>query len=78
MELKLAKPALNEKSKKITLEEIEKNLDKKQFYYFDRENEHKDLLALKEHFENLGHTVLLREAKYALGDLDYIYELHIL
>ncbi len=78
MELKLAKPTLNSKPKKITLEQIESNLDKQQFYYFDRENEHKDLLALKEYFEDKGRSVFLREAKYGLGDLDYIYELHIL
>ncbi len=78
MELKLAKTSATAKPKKITLEQIESNLDKEQFYYFDRENEHKELLALKEYFEEKGYTVILREAKYALGDLDYIYELHIL
>jgi hypothetical protein len=77
MELKLAKTSLNAKSKKITVEQIESNLSKEQFYYFDRENEHKELIALKEHFEEKGHSVFLREAKYGLGDLDYIYELHI-
>ena len=78
MELKLAKTSVNSKTKKITPEQIEENLDKEQFYYFDRENEHKDLLALKEYFEEKGHSVFLKEAKYGLGDLDYIYELHIL
>lgn len=78
MELKLAKETLNSKPKTITIEEIEANLPNKQFYYFDRENEHKDLNALIEHFEEKGHSVYMREAKYALGDLDYIYEVHIL
>ena len=78
MELKLAKTSATTKTKKITLEQIEANLKKEQFYYFDRENEHKDLLALKEYFEDKGHSVFLKEAKYGLGDLDYIYELHIL
>jgi hypothetical protein len=78
MELKLAKSTLNAKTKKITLQEIEEKLNKQQFFYFDRENEHKDLLALKEYFEEKGHSVFLRDAKYGLGDLDYIYELHIL
>jgi len=77
MELKLAKSSVGAKSKNITLEQIESNLAKESFYYFDRENEHKDLIALKEHFEEKGHSVFLREAKYGLGDLDYIYELHI-
>jgi hypothetical protein len=78
MELTLAKTSVTTKTKKITLEQIESKLDKEQFFYFDRENEHKDLLALKEHFEEKGHSVFLKEAKYGLGDLDYIYELHIL
>jgi len=78
MELKLAKATLNSKPKTITLEDIEKNLPKKQFYYFDRENEHKNLNALIEHFEDKGYSVYMREAKYGLGDLDYIYEVHIL
>ena len=78
MELKLAKMSAATKTKKITLEQIEAHLSKEQFFYFDRENEHKDLLALKEHFEEKGHSVFLKEAKYGLSDLDYIYELHIL
>ncbi len=78
MEFILAKKSMNAKTKKITLEQIESNLDKKQFYYFDRENEHKNLIALKEYFEEQGKSLFLREAKYGLGDLDYIYEVHIL
>lgn len=78
MEFKLAKASKTAKSKKITLEQIEKNLQKDSFYYFDRENEHKSLIALKEHFEDKGHSVFLKEAKFGLSDLDYVYELHIL
>jgi len=78
MEFKLAKTQATSKAKKITLEQIENNLNKENFYYFDRENEHKNLIALKEYFEENGKSVFLREAKYGLGDLDYIYELHIL
>ena len=78
MELILAKTAMGSKTKKTTLEKIEANLENQQFYYFDRENEHKNLIALKEYFEEKGKSVFLREAKYGLGDLDYIYEVHIL
>ncbi len=78
MELKLAKTTLTSKPKKITVEDIEKKLDKERFFYLDRENEHKDLNAFIEHFENKGYSVYMKEAKYGLGDLDYIYEVHIL
>jgi len=78
MELKLAKTSVNAKAKKIKIEDIEKKLDKERFFYFDRENEHKDLIALQEHFEEKGYNVYMKEAKYGLGDLDYIYEVHIL
>ena len=78
MELKLAKTTVNSKPKKITVEDIEKKLDKERFFYLDRENEHKDLNAFIEHFENKGYSVYMKEAKYGLGDLDYIYEVHIL
>ncbi len=77
MELKIARASLEAKPTTITLEKIEKDLDKQRFYYFDRENEHKDLLALQEYFEEKGFSVHLREVRYGLGDLDYIYEFHI-
>ncbi len=78
MELLLAKPSLNAKAKKIKLEQIEDALKKERFFYFARENEHKDLLALQEYFEEKGYNVYMKEVKYGLGDLDYIYEVHIL
>jgi len=77
MELKLAKSSINAKTKKITLEGIEKNLNKERFFYLDKENEHKNLIALQEHFEEKGYSVHIKEAKYALGELDYIYEVSI-
>jgi len=77
MEFKLAKSSLNGKSKTITLEQIEKKLDKERFYYLDRENEHKSINTLMEYFEDKGYNVYIKEIKYALGDLDYIYEVHI-
>ncbi len=78
MELKLAKSSVNAKVKKISLSQIEEKLDKQKFYYFARENEHKDLNALLEYFEDKGYTVYMREVKYGLGDGDFIYEVHII
>lgn len=78
MEFTLAKKSATSKSKKIKIEDIEANLKKQEYYYFDRTNEHKNLISLKEYFEEKGKSVFLKEAKYGLGDLDYIYELHIL
>ncbi len=78
MELKLARATVESKPKTIRIEDIEKKLDKQRFFYFDRENEHKNILALEEHFENKGFRVILKEVKYGLADLDYIYEVHIL
>jgi len=78
MELKLAKTSLTSKPKKVTIEDIEKKLNKERFFYFDRENEHKNLNQMIEYFEDKGYIVFMREAKYGLGDMDYIYEVHIL
>jgi len=79
MTLKVARSTEDAKPKNITIEDIEKALSKgKQFFYFDRETEHKDLNKLIEYFEEKDYTVFMKEVKYALGDLDYIYEVHIL
>lgn len=80
MELKLAKTKLDGKPKVITLEEIEKDLEKEKqkIYYFDASNPHKDLVALVEYFEEKGYSVYLREVRYGLDENDYMYEVHIL
>jgi hypothetical protein len=78
MELKQAQTSLTAKPKKIKIEDIEKALKKERFFYLARENEHKDLIALQEHFEEQGFNVYIKEVKYGLGELDYIYEAHIL
>lgn len=52
--------------------------DGQKIFYFDKENSHKDLVALVEHFETKGFSVYLREIKYGLGEGDYMYEVHIL
>jgi hypothetical protein len=80
MTLKLAKHDLNARQKNITLEDIEKIMEKEgqKIFYFDHDNAHKDLVALVEHFEEKGYSVYLREVKYGLDENDYLYEVHIL
>ncbi len=80
MELKLARVNLESKPKSIKLEKIVEAVQKEgqKIFYFDKENSHKDLVALVEYFEEKDQSVYLREVKYALGDDDYMYEIHIL
>jgi len=62
--------------RKNVAEIIEKEGQK--IFYFDKENSHKDLVALVEHFEAKGLSVYLRDIRYGLGESDYMYEVHIL
>lgn len=80
MELKTARSNTNKKPKKIELKKIEDMVKKEGsvILYFDRENSHKDLLELQEHFESEGKSVYLREVRYGLADNEYMYEVHIL
>ena len=78
MKLKLAKTTLKSKSKTIELEKIEEMLPQKSIFYFDRENEHKEMKALIEYFEARDYSVYMKEVKYGLNDDEYIYEVHII
>ena len=80
MDLKLARNLINEKHKNISLEKIEEAVEKEgqKFFYFDKENSHKQLIALVEHFEKKGLNVYHRVVKYGLDENDFIYEVHIL
>jgi hypothetical protein len=80
MELKAARTELNAKPKTISVEKIEKELEKsgQKIFYFDRENSHKDLMEMVEHFEEKGFSVYFREIRYGLDENDYLYEVHIL
>ncbi len=77
MKLKLARTTLKAKPKTIELKKIEEQLDNQSIYYFDKENSHKDIIALMEHFDGEGYNVYMREIKYGLGEGEYIYEVHI-
>ena len=80
MEIKLARNEINGKPKTITLDKITEIIEKEgqKIFYFDKENSHKDLVALVEHFEVKGFSVYLRDIHYGLGEGDYMYEVHIL
>ena len=80
MDLKLVRTDLNAKPKKIDLEKIEAATQKKEsvIFYFDRDNSHKDLLALQDHFEAQGKSFYMSEVKYGLADNDYMYQVHIM
>lgn len=80
MQLKLARTAIKGKPKQIQLEKIEEIVEKdgQKIFYFDKENSHKDLVALVEHFEEKDCSVYFREVKYGLDEGDYMYEVHIL
>lgn len=80
MELKIARNEQDQKPKKIDLKKIEETVEKtgSAIFYFDRENSHKDLLALQDHFEGEGRSFYMREVRYGLADNEYMYEVHIL
>ncbi len=77
MKLKLARTSITAKPKLIELDKIEEDLEKKSIFYFDKENSHKELKALIEHFESKEYSVYMREVKYGLNDDEFIYEIHI-
>lgn len=80
MELKLARTELNNKPKKIELKKVEAMVEKEEsvIIYFDKENSHKDLLNLQDHFESKGKSFYMSEVKYGLSEDDYMYEVHVL
>lgn len=80
MELLLARNELNEKPKKVQLEKIKDELKKEcqKIFYFDRDNSHKDMMALVEALEKEGFNIYFREIKFGLADDEYMYEVHAL
>ena len=80
MELLLARNELNEKPKKVQLEKIKDELKKvgQKIFYFDRDNSHKDMMALVEALEKEGFNIYFREIKFGLADDEYMYEVHAL
>lgn len=80
MELLLARNELNEKPKKVQLEKIKDELKKEgqKIFYFDRDNSHKDMMAIVEALEKDGFNIYFREIKFGLADDEYMYEVHAL
>ena len=80
MELLFARNELNEKPKKVQLEKIKDELKKnsQKIFYFDRDNSHKDMMALVDALEKEGYNLYFREVKYGLADDEYMYEVHAL
>lgn len=81
MEIKLARQELNSKPKVIKLEDVEKKFaeaNQQKIFYFDKENSHKDMMNLIDHFEESGYAVYFREVRYGLDESDYMYEVHVL
>ena len=80
MQLKLARTELSAKPKSVKLEELEEQVQKsgQKIFYFDRENSHKDLIALVDFFDTKGFSVYQRIVRYGLNENEYMYEVHIL
>ena len=80
MELLFARNELTEKPKKVQLDKIKEELQKdgEKIFYFDRDNSHKDMMALVDALEDEEYNVYFREVKYGLADDEYMYELHAL
>jgi hypothetical protein len=80
MELLFARNELTEKPKKVQLDKIKEELkiDGEKIFYFDRDNSHKDMMALVDAIEDEGYNVYFREVKYGLADEEYMYEVHAL
>ncbi len=80
MDILLARKELTAKPKKVNFEKLLEELSKKEeeIFYFDRENSHKDMMAIVDKFEEAGYSVHFREVKYGLADEEYLYEIHAL
>ena len=80
MQLKLARTELVSKPKSVKIEDLQAQVEKsgQKIFYLDRENSHKDLIALVEFFENKGLSVYHRSVRYGLNENEYMYEVHIL
>ncbi len=80
MDLKFARTDIDKKPKKVDLAKIEASVAKDDsiIFYFDRENSHKDLLELQDHFEAQGKSFYMSEVKFGLSDNDYMYQVHIM
>jgi hypothetical protein len=80
MDLKFARTDIEAKPKKVDLSKMEQSVEKEGsvIYYFDKDNSHKDLLELQDHFEAMGKSFYMSEVKFGLSDNEYMYQVHII
>ncbi|MEA3316139.1 MAG: HP0268 family nuclease [Campylobacterota bacterium] len=80
MEILLARRELSLKPKKVNFEKLLDKLavEDEEIFYFDRDNSHKDMMAIVDKFEESGYNVHFREVKFGLSDEEYLYEIHAL
>ena len=80
MDLKFARTDITSKPKKADVSKMEASVEKDEsvIFYFDKDNSHKDLLELQDHFEGLGRSFYMSEVKYGLSDGEYMYQVHII
>ncbi|NOQ30801.1 MAG: hypothetical protein GQ570_06730 [Helicobacteraceae bacterium] len=80
MDLKIVRIEEKAKPKKVELKKLEDQVEKENsvIFYFDRDNSHKDLLDLQDHFEAKGKSFYMKEVKYGLSETEYMYEVHVL
>jgi len=80
MDLKFARTDITSKPKKVDVAKMEASVEKDDsvIFYFDKDNSHKDLLSLQDHFEAQGKSFYMSEVKYGLSDGEYMYQVHII
>jgi len=80
MDIKLARPDADGKPIKISLTKLEEQIQNEgqKIFYFDKDNSHKEMMNLIDHFEKKGLSVYFREIKFGLDENDYMYEVHVL
>jgi hypothetical protein len=80
MDLKFARTETDQKANNVDLATIEESVEKEDsiIFYFDKDNSHKDLLELQDHFEAKGKSFYMSEVKYGLSDNEYMYQVHII
>jgi hypothetical protein len=80
MDILIARENIGDKPKKMSLTKIKtelKELEQK-IFYFDKDNSHKNMMALVDSIEADGYNAYFKEVKYGMSDDEYMYELHAL
>lgn len=76
----MAKQDLQAVAKEVEIDKLleEAKAEKEKIFYFDKDNQHKDITAIVKKFEKEGFTVYFREVRYGLDENDHIYEMHVM